>query len=278
MPTNEEIKNRLRTQWDNTAQFWDQRYEELDRYSRPINDWLCQRLQPGMRVLDLACGSGQPALSAALKVGSEGSVVATDIAPNMVTITASKAAAARLSNVDAQVMDIEALDYPDESFDAVTCRWGYMFAPDPAKAMAETRRVLKPGGLVAAAVWDVPANNPWMSKIIGALNQVQPPPPSNPDTPGPFRLAQGRLEEFIREAGLSELNVETVPFTYVVESPLAWWDLTLDLAGAQRARLATMSKEEQERALALVVNEAEAFREGDEYHIGASCICAVATR
>jgi ubiquinone/menaquinone biosynthesis C-methylase UbiE len=101
-----------------------------------------------MRILDIACGSGEPSLSLARAVGRTGRVVATDIVPGMLQVAEENARKERLSNIEFRVADAEAIPFPDGYFDAVTCRFGAMFFSDPARAMREARRVLKNRGLV----------------------------------------------------------------------------------------------------------------------------------
>jgi len=281
MATSDEIKATQRSVWGGVAGGWDKWYEELERHSRPINEWLCRaaKLSPGMRLLDLACGSGQPALSAALLVRPGGSVVATDIAPEMVDVTRRKAQAAGVDNLEARVMDMEEIDFPDASFDAVTCRWGFMFPPDPVKAMAESRRVLRPGGRLVAAVWDVPARNPWLSNIPQAVNQVQPAPPADPDAPGPFRLAEaGRLETLLRQAGFASVEVEQLPFVHVFDSLEAWWSYSVELAAPIRARFLALGAADRERAKQIAFAAAEKSRSDGEYRLAAANLCAVAQK
>jgi ubiquinone/menaquinone biosynthesis C-methylase UbiE len=281
MASNDEIKARQAAQWDNVAESWRRRDAELEANSRPINEWLCEKagLAPGLRVLDLASGSGQPALAIANLIGQDGWVAATDIAPRMVEVLADKAREAGLGNVEARVMDMESLDFPDESFDAVTCRWGFMYAPDPSRSLAEVKRVLKDGGRLTTAVWDTPDKNPWNSLIVQAMNQVQGPSPVDPDAPGPFRLATpGRVEALLMDAGFRSVELETVSFEQRFPRAEDWWDHQLDIGGPLRTRMSSLSEEDQARVKQIAISAAEAGNQGSYIRLGASCICAVATK
>jgi ubiquinone/menaquinone biosynthesis C-methylase UbiE len=281
MASNDEIKARQAAQWDNVAESWSRRDAELEANSRPINEWLCEKagLAPGLRVLDLASGSGQPALAIANLIGQDGWVAATDIAPRMVEVLADKAREAGLGNVEARVMDMESLDFPDESFDAVTCRWGFMYAPDPSRSLAEVKRVLKDGGRLTTAVWDTPDKNPWNSLIVQAMNQVQGPSPVDPDAPGPFRLATpGRVEALLMDAGFRSVELETVSFEQRFPRAEDWWDHQLDIGGPLRTRMSSLSEEDQARVKQIAISAAEAGNQGSYIRLGASCICAVATK
>jgi SAM-dependent methyltransferase len=116
-------------------------------------------------VLELACGPGGVGIAAAELVGPAGEVVLSDIAAEMTAIAANRAAAAGLGNVRTLTLDLDDLDQPDQAYDVVVCREGLMFALDPAHAVAEMRRILRPGGRVALAVWGPRARNPWLALL-----------------------------------------------------------------------------------------------------------------
>jgi SAM-dependent methyltransferase len=130
---------------------------------RPAHDRLMElaELRPGMRVLDVACGTGLVTLRVASIVGSHGAVMATDISEAMVAGTARNAAAAALPNISTARMEAEALTFPDGSFDAAICALGLMYVPDPRLALSEMRRVVRSGGRVAATVWGERRNCGW---------------------------------------------------------------------------------------------------------------------
>jgi ubiquinone/menaquinone biosynthesis C-methylase UbiE len=118
-------------------------------------------LAPGEHVLDLACGTGLVTLAAADTVGAKGTVVGTDLSGQMVEVARQRADTRRLQNVTFARMDAETLDLPDATFDAVLCSLGLMYLPDPARAVREWLRVLKPGGRVVIAVWGKRVNCGW---------------------------------------------------------------------------------------------------------------------
>jgi ubiquinone/menaquinone biosynthesis C-methylase UbiE len=118
-------------------------------------------LRPGERVLDVACGTGLVSFRAAQAVGAKGAVVGTDISGEMVETARSGAVLRELANVRFERGDAEALPLPDASFDATVCGLGLMYVPDPVRALCEMRRLLRPGGRAAAAVWGARRNCGW---------------------------------------------------------------------------------------------------------------------
>jgi len=146
--------------WDLASHDYDPLWQEqLD----PARTWMLTlaSLAPGERVLDLACGTGLATLAAAQSVGPDGSVLGTDLSGQMIEVARRRAAEQQVSNVTFQRMDAETLDLPDATFDVVLCSLGLMYVPDAQRALREWRRVLKPGGRVAIAVWGKRANCGW---------------------------------------------------------------------------------------------------------------------
>ena len=143
-----------RQEWGAAADGWRRQWETIERFSQPVSDRLVKltQIRPGHRVLDVATGIGEPAVTAACAVGSSGSVVATDQAPEMLAIARERAATLGLRNIEFREMDAETLDLPGESFNAVMCGWGLMFLPNPGDALKGMYRLLVPDGGLAAAV------------------------------------------------------------------------------------------------------------------------------
>src|SRR5215470_2012250 len=127
-------------------------------------------LVPGNHVLDVAAGTGDQSILAARRVGPGGSVLATDISAEMLGIAARVAQQEGLTTITTRVMDAEHLDLQDNAFDAVICRLALMLIPNLKSALREIRRVLKPGGKLAALVWSAPENNPLFSLPLAIVS------------------------------------------------------------------------------------------------------------
>jgi SAM-dependent methyltransferase len=201
-------------QWNEDSESWYRWTSTLQDWFGRANDLMLElaQLGPGQRVLDIATGAGEPALSAASRVGPKGYVLATDLSENMLQFAKMTAAERGLRNFETLVMDGEHLDLPDDSFDAVFCRLGLMYMPDKQQALSEWRRVLKPGGRVVVMVFSTPDRNPWGSVPISIIRKRAQLPPPLPGQPGPFSLGrEGLLDETLRQA--SFLDVETYPIS-----------------------------------------------------------------
>lgn len=281
MPTADEITNQQKAQWSAAAAGWERRSEWFDRNSGNLAGWLCDAagMKPGDVVLDLACGSGQPSATAAERVRPGGRVIATDLSPDMVAVTMRKAQRLGLHNLEAREMDMQALAFPDATFDAATCRFGMMFCPDPVKAAAEIHRVLKPGARFATAVWDVPAKNPFFTVITGALGEFVPLPPPDPTAPGGFRLAPpGELERVLKAGGFSGITVEARPMTLVYDSLDEYWDIQTDLATPLRSAVASLSPDTLDQLKAKLFEALKPYLDGKKVSLAATPLCASAVR
>jgi SAM-dependent methyltransferase len=202
-----------RRDWTAAAGGWRKWWRRFEAIAGPVGDRLIQlaAVRPGHRVLDVATGIGEPALTAARLVGPPGRVVGTDISPGMLEVARERAAEVGLENVEFHEMDAEVLDLPESSFDAVLCRFGLMFLPDVDRALVGIRRLLVPGGRFAASVWGPPDRVPMNSVTFAAVARVLGLPPPAPGTPGLFSLADAdALAGKLSAAGFAEVKTETL--------------------------------------------------------------------
>jgi SAM-dependent methyltransferase len=222
--------------WEDAAAGWRRRQQEISAFGAPVSAWLIEAVspQPGERVLELAAGMGETGMLAAELVAPHGGVVVSDQAEAMLEGARARAQELGLSNVEFQVLNAEWIDLPLASVDAVLCRWGYMLMADPLAALSETRRVLRPGGRVALAVWDSLEHNPWAREPAMELiaRGLAPAPDASAEPPpGPFTLAdRGRVAELLEQAGFLEVELDTVELTRRHDRFIEFWDTTLDIS------------------------------------------------
>ncbi len=209
------FKESTRQQWENVAEAWNRWGPTLQRWLEPATEAMFElaRLAPGARVLDVAGGSGEPALSAIARISPGGSVLSTDISTNLVRLATENARARGLtaSQFEARVMDGEHLDLPDASFDAVLSRLGLIYFPDRPQALTEIHRVLKPGGRIALASFTTPAANPFFTIPITIIRRRAQLAAPAPGSPGPYSLgSRDVMEAALLQAGFKEIEIRAV--------------------------------------------------------------------
>jgi ubiquinone/menaquinone biosynthesis C-methylase UbiE len=263
MASVEEVKSRELQSWTSVAPGWrkhDQRLTEaFGGVSRVLLD--TAGVKEGDAVLDVACGTGEPALPAARRVGRRGRVLATDITSAMVDFAREKAAAAGLDNVEFRVMDGELLELPSAAFDAATMRWGLMFMPDPVACLQRIHRALKPGARLALATWGPPDRNPWAAMPLAVMRRYVELPPPVPGQTGIFAFADpDHLRHTMRSAGFDDVAIEAVDVLWTgPDSGQEYFRELIDMAGPL-ASIYTKLPEERQRAYASEV-AAEAERQ-----------------
>jgi SAM-dependent methyltransferase len=220
--------------WEEAASGWTRRAGDLRAFGAPVSHWMLDAIepQPGQRVLELAAGLGETGMLAAELVAPVGGVIVSDQAEAMLEGARARAIELGLTNLEFKVLNAEWIDLPLASVDAALCRWGYMLMADPGAALAETRRVLRPGGRLALAVWDSVQANPWallpaQELIERGLSEA----PQPGDPPGPFALGdEERVKELLAGAGFGEIQVQALELERRHASFEELWELTLDLS------------------------------------------------
>lgn len=194
-------------------------------------------------VLDIAGGTGEPGLTIA-SIVKNGKVIITDLAEEMLAIAAENATRKNVTNVETQVCDVCKLPFADNSFDAISCRFGYMFFPDLLLATREMARVLKPGGRIAVSVWGPPEKNFWVTAVGGTINQnmqLDPPPPG---APGMFRCAEPEMiQGLFKAAGLKQTGEKEVNSSLNLESTEVYWNMMTEVAAPFVAALSKADAE-----------------------------------
>lgn len=259
-----------RQDWNRVSSAWEKWDAWLDISMGSCNRRLVERarLTPGQRVLDLGSGTGYPAIPAALRVGSSGHVTGVDLAEEMLEVARRKADTLGLKNVVFQACDVASLPFEDAGFDSVISRFCLMFLPHLDQALHEIRRVLKPGGTVAAAVWAVREKNPFLSLPMGVLKDFIEMPPMDPTVPGIFYLAQpGDLMGRMKAAGFSNIVEEEMPVEGIYTSGLEYLECLQEIAAPLQTLFAKVPPEKRPAVEEGIVTAAEKYRRDGKVRI-----------
>jgi SAM-dependent methyltransferase len=198
-------------QWNGAAAGWNEWSEFTDEHAGTVSERLVEMagIKEGDRVLDVACGYGEPSLTAARRVGPQGSVIATDISAEMLNFGRQRAAANSVENIEFMQSDANSLDFPAESFDAAVSRWGIIFDPDGEGAAANVRGFLKPGSRFAISSWGPPERVPWLATAVKTAMEKLDVPPPPPGTPGPLsRPTEDAIGGLLEGGGFTDVRVE----------------------------------------------------------------------
>jgi SAM-dependent methyltransferase len=243
--------------WDRLSENWARQREFLWSQTNAVSRRVVDRAdpQPGDTILDVAAGTGDTGFLAAERIGPEGKLITTDFAPGMVEHARRVGDERGFENVEYRVLDAERMDLDDDSVDRVVSRWGYMLMADPAKALAETRRVLRDSGRLSFAVWAAPERNPWAFLPAVELVSRGHLPPPEPGAPGIFALADlDRLQALVTGAGFGEPEIEQVELLWEYGDADGHWDLVIELAGPLAEVVNGLESDERE-SVRLAVRE-----------------------
>jgi ubiquinone/menaquinone biosynthesis C-methylase UbiE len=273
-------KESVRQDWLGAAPAWKKWYSQLAFQSRQATELVVQgaAISPGMHVLDLASGSGEPALSLSAAVGPEGRVTATDLIREMLQIAEENAAARNIKNIDFRAADAEQLPFPAGLFDRITCRFGIMFVPDIHKALAEMRRVLKPGGRVSFITWGSIEENPLFSSMIRPFLKYVDVPPPPPDSPHVFRFAdENKLAATISAAGFHDVRVAKHKINWAWPgTPEEAWQGGSELAAPFKRIMNATPPDKRELAIREAIEGLRHFSDGQAVNIPATINSATA--
>lgn len=213
--SDESYKQYTRDTWNESAADYDMLLRNLDLYNPELIE--AAALRPDDRVLDVATGPGEPALTIAKRLSSQGSVTGIDLSERMVELARENAKARGISNVTFDVMDAEELTLPDASFDVAMCRFGLQIVTDPDKAIAEMYRVLKPGGRFCATVWGPGERVPALHVVVGPMLEHAEPDETG-YLPTPYEMGgDNELVGILEKMGFSQAHERRVTHTFHVK-------------------------------------------------------------
>jgi ubiquinone/menaquinone biosynthesis C-methylase UbiE len=255
--------------WEHAAAGWGRRAQRVRDWGMPVSTWMIEQLslQPGQRLLELAAGPGDTGFLAAELIAPGGTLISSDATEGMLEVARQRAGDLDLSSVKLEFkqLEIEWIDLPTASVDAILCRWAYMLTVDPEAGMREARRVLAPGGRIALAVWDGPETNPWATIPTDALIQggyIE--PIDRAVSAGIFSLADPqRLQEMLEEAGFVDVLVESIDLTRAYDRFDKFWDESLELSPSLSVALERLTDEQREDVRRRAAALAQPFTESD---------------
>jgi ubiquinone/menaquinone biosynthesis C-methylase UbiE len=277
-----QFKEAQRKSWDSVAIGWQKWWKTFEKDAQNLSNHLVElaKINSSSKVLDIATGIGEPAITAATKVGNgNGHVLATDISPQMLSIARQRAASLGLQDViEFKEGDAETISLPDSAFDAVLCRWGLMFLPDLGEGLSNIYSSLVNGGYLAAAVWASPDKVPFLSVSMKTVVKEtgKPMPPSG--TPGPFKLAdQSIITDALSKCGFKDIAVERINVIFTFSSPEEYTQFNQAIAAPINAMLADQSQERKEEIWKAVTESASSYVDATgnvKLDNESICICA----
>jgi ubiquinone/menaquinone biosynthesis C-methylase UbiE len=227
-----QIREQQRASWDKFSGGW-KKWDDLTmEFLEPVGSAIIRSLEPqgSHAVLDIAAGTGEPGLTIASML-TDGHVVITDLSENMLDIARENAERRGITNIRTQACDVCELPFEDNTFDRISCRFGFMFFPDMELAASEMARVLKPGGKLSTSVWNVAEKNFWVTAMMGSIKKHidVPTPPSG--APSMFRCAgDGMMVDLLQRVGLHDVHAHEVAGVLRSGTADVYWNMMNDIA------------------------------------------------
>ena len=281
----QKFRENLHLEWtgDRTVAAWRKWHAQIAAFTKGATEAILEssRLRPGMRVLDLASGVGDPALSIAAEVAPNGRVIATDLGPGMISLAEELARKKGLTNIEFREASAESLPFPDGTYDVLTCRFGIMFFPDLPKALRECLRVLKPGGRAVFVAWGK-KEQPFFNTTAGIILKYVPVPPPPPDPDGPSLFMFGerdRLRRALEAAGFNNVYEEDriIPGRWN-SSAEEYWEQFTEVAAPFRPLLDQLTREKMAQAKSEILAGLKKFWDGKGLNMPLEIVIGTGTR
>jgi len=241
----EKFKSMQRQSWDSIAEGWKKWWKVIEENAQIVSDKLIDLagIHQGSKVLDIATGIGEPAVTAAKKVGPSGRVTAIDLSPGMLDIARERAKEIGLSNIiEFQEGDAESLILPSLSFNAITCRFGLMFMPDVTSTLKNMRNTLVQNGRISAAVWSSVDRVPSFRLPIEIIMKETGTPPPPTGLPGPFALADTNvLRQKFQDSGFHDIKIENGAMHFKMISAAKYVEFVQNTSGTLGTMMASLS-------------------------------------
>ena len=257
-----QYKEDLSHGYDNAAPGWQKWWKTIESATEGVSKRLVElaEIKPGSKVLDIATGIGEPALTAAKQVGKTGEILAIDISPQMLSFAKQRAISLGLQDVvEFKEGDAETIDLPSSTFDAALCRWGLMFFPNPKAGLSNIYRSLVKGGHFAAAVWATPDKVPFISVPMNIVLKETNSQPQG--TLGPFSMSdQNNLKKFYEESGFMHHIIERINVVSDFDSTDDFTAFTIDHGGPALQKILTgETNERREQILKAISKGSEKY-------------------
>lgn len=243
------IREQQKESWNKFSTGWKKWDELFMDFLKPMGNEIIRMLHPKKDdfILDVAAGTGEPGLSIASMLDG-GKVIITDLAEDMLEIARENAERRGIENIETIACDVCELPFADNSFDAISCRFGFMFFPDMLLAAKEMVRVLRPGGKIATSVWSGPEKNFWITATMGTITKNMELPAPPPGSPGMFRCAKdGFIADLFQQAGLKNISQKEVVGKLNCKTTHVYWKVMTELAAPVVAALGKADKGVREK-------------------------------
>ena len=260
-----EIREQQKESWNKFSPGWKKWDDFTMEFLRPMGEAIISELdiQPDDKVLDIACGTGEPGLTIA-RLASKGKVIGTDLSDKMLEIAQENARNKQIKNYETKTADVCELPFDENAFDKISCRMGFMFFPDMQLASDQMYKVLKPGGKMATTVWSVPEKNPWITTVMGIINRNMQIPPPPPGSPSMFRCgANGFIKSLMEKSGFKKIWEQELKGKTLYEDFAFFWSMMNEVAAPVVGALSKADDTMKEKIKNEVQEQSEKYKTGN---------------